>query len=239
MKRFIISLLCFALPVFLFAQQNYDSLLHVLDATVDNAQMYTNQKEEKLNLIRQKLTPNLSDSQKYNTYKQLYDEYRSYKSDSALNYAVAKLKLAQKLNDLRKLNEARLDMAQILGITGMYKEVLDILQSIDKNAAPELKVQYFDIYRSVLGYMEDYAVAQEKSKYNHLMQAFRDSLSVLRNPKSSGYFIDKTYVLIDQKQDQIALKILLAHFKTLRTEIREKPECLYHRSFNGPAYFPE
>jgi len=227
MKIFFVAFLWIIFPVILLAQENFDSLLHVLDATVDKYQMYVNQKEEKLNHLRQQLNPNLSDSQKYNIYKQLYDEYQSYKSDSALSYADDKLKLAQKLKNLQILNEARLDMAHICGITGMYKEALDILQSIDKNAVPELKVQYFDIYRTVLGYMEDYAVAPEKSKYNNLTKAFRDSLSVLRNPITSGYFIDKTYVLLDQKQDTIALKLLLGHFKTLRTEIRDKAYVAY------------
>ncbi|HEY5570975.1 MAG TPA: DUF6377 domain-containing protein [Bacteroidales bacterium] len=227
MKRFIVLLPCFAFSIFLFAQQDYDSLLQVLDKTVDNFQMYANQKEDKLNKLKELLKPGLSDSSVYSIDNQLFEEYRSYKSDSALKYAQEKLKLSDSLNDLKKQNEARLDLAHIWGITGMYKEALDILQGIDKDAVPQLKVRYFDIYRSVLGYMEDYAVNQEKSKYNYQMAAFRDSLAVLRDPTSSGYFIDKTYVLIAQKQNDVALKLLLAHFQTIRSEIRDKAYIAY------------
>jgi hypothetical protein len=56
----------------------------------------------------------------------LYDEYRLYKSDSALVYA-RKCDHSHKLNDKKKINQANLDLAAIMGTLGMYKEAIDLL----------------------------------------------------------------------------------------------------------------
>lgn len=227
MKRFIVLLLWFIFPALVIAQQNYDSLLHVLDETIDNCPLYAAQKENTLIKLKSGLTKSTNESQQYDIYKQLYDEYRSYKSDSAFNYAVLKLKLAEKLNNTRKLNESQLDMALIWCLSGMYKESLDILQNINPYVLTDLKIKYFDIYKSVMGYMCDVVVDQEKKKYNNLMDAFRDSLVRLNDPKSSGYFIDKAYILVNQNKQDQALKQLIAHFQTLEKEKRNKAYVAY------------
>jgi hypothetical protein len=226
MNRFHIIFLCSFFPILLSAQQKLDSLLGVLDNTVDNYQLYANQKEQKLADLYKLLGQSKSEEQAYFVYGQFLEEYNSYKSDSALKYAQQKLNLAEKLNDIKKLNESRLDMALIWCLSGMYKESFDILQNIDKDAVPSLKVRYFDTYRTVMGYMADFAVDQEKKKYGKQMDAFRDSLVLLSDPKSSGYFIDNTYVLINQHKEELALKRLLAHFQTIH-KVRDKAYVAY------------
>lgn len=237
MKRYCIVFLSLFFPIILNAQQSLDSLLDVLDKTVENYQLYANQKEQKLTGLYIHLIQSTSEEQTYLIYGQLLDEYYKYKSDSALKYAQLKLKQAEKLNDIKKLNESRLDMALQWCLSGMYKESFDILQSIDKDAVPGLKARYFDIYRTVMGYMSDFAVDQEKKKYNKQMDAFRDSLVLLSDPKSSGYFIDRTYVLVNQHKEDLALKQLRAHYQTIN-EKRDKAyvaytiSVLYKRKYN-------
>jgi hypothetical protein len=63
---------------------------------------------------------------KHNISHQLYDEYRLYKSDSALVYPKNVI-IATKLNDNKKINQANLDLAAIMGTLGMYKEAIDLL----------------------------------------------------------------------------------------------------------------
>jgi hypothetical protein len=226
MKRFRLLFLCFFFPIILLAQQNFDSLLDVLDKTVDNYQFYANQKEQKLAGLYKLLGQSKSEEQAYFVYGQFLEEYNSYKSDSAFKYAQLKLKQAEKLNDTRKLYESRLDMALIWCLSNMYKESFEILQSINKDAVPDLKPRYFDIYRTVMGYMYEFAVEQEKMKYLNQMDAFRDSLVRLSDPTSTGYFIDNTYMLVNQNKKELALKLLLAHFQTIH-KIRDKAYVAY------------
>lgn len=143
MKLIITFITCALFPVFLFGSTDIDSLLKDLDKAIDNYQVYSNQKEEKLNKLKDLLEITTTDLQRFSICGQLYDEYRSYKSDSALTYAREKLQIAEKLDDIHNLTNARLNLAAIMGINGLYKEAMDILSVINIRKTPELKAYYF------------------------------------------------------------------------------------------------
>ena len=79
-------------------------------------------------------------------------------------------------------------MANILGLTGLYKESLDVLDSIPRNTIPDYLVPFlYHIKRSVYGFMSDYSIRHsEKEKYARLTSAYRDSL-ISVNPEGSIY----------------------------------------------------
>jgi hypothetical protein len=217
MKRNFVILACvfFAFP--LFARSEMDSLLRVLDKTIENYQLYSNQKEKKLDQMKSLLKYTSSDNQRYEICGKLYDEYNSYKSDSALIYARKKLQIAEKLNNKRNLTDSRLNLAFIMGVTGMYKEAMDILNTINITDAPDLKAYYFHIYRTIYGFMADYTVSsQEKKRYEMVTATYRDSLLATNPPNSSTHIMVKSDQLIVKKQYDEALKLLLHYFPTIK-----------------------
>jgi len=228
MKRALVILICALFPLFLFARSEMDSLLRELDNTIENYQLYTNIKEQKLIHLKELLKMATSDEQRYIICGQLYDEYKSYTSDSALTYARKKLVIAEKLNDIRKLNDARLNLSSIMGTLGMYKEAMDILSNIDINTSPDLKAYYFHIYRTIYGSMSDYAVSsQEKARYDFQTSAFRDSLLIVNPPSSSTHIMVKTDQLIVKKQYDEALKLLLDYFPTIKDDNHDRAIIAY------------
>jgi cell division protein FtsB len=227
MKRAIILFLL-SFPILLSAQNDIDSLLSVLDKTVESYQLYSNQKEEKLNKFKDLLKYTVSDNQKYEICGKLYDEYKAYKSDSALTYARKKLLIAEKLNNNRNIIDSRLNLASIMGVTGMYKEALDILGTVDIRHNPDLKAYYFHINRTLFGFMSDYAVSfQEKSKYDNLTSAFRDSLLMTNAPSSSPHVMVKSDQLIVRKQYDKALELLLPYYPTIQNDIHAQAIIAY------------
>lgn len=227
-KKMLIALIFALFPTFIFGNYSMDSLLKVLDKTVDNYQIYSNQKEEKLNKLKDLLKVTSTDLQRFAICGQLYDEYRSYKSDSALTYAREKLKIAEKLNDENNLTNARLNLAAIMGINGLYKEAMDILSIINIRRTPELKAYYFHIYRTVYGYMADYTVSsQEQIKYNYMTAAYRDSLLVVNAPSSGTHVMVKSDQLIVQKQFEEALELLLRYYPTIKDDLHTKAIIAY------------
>ncbi len=228
MKRIFPILLYILFPMFLFGNNDMDSLLKVLDNTVDNYQIYSNQKEEKLNKLKDLLKITSTDLQKFELCGQLYDEYRSYKSDSALTYARVKLQIAEKLNDIHSLTNARLNLAAIMGTSGLYKEEMDILNGINISQTPELKAYYFHIYRTVYGYMADYTVSsQENIRYNHLTAAYRDSLLTVNPPSSATHIMVKSDQLTVQKKYNEALELLLHYYPTINEDQHTKAIIAY------------
>lgn len=227
--RRVFGIIIFTLfPLFLFGKSEMDSLLRVLDKTVENYQVYSNLKEEKLNKLKDLLNFTSTDQQRYDICGQLYDEYRSYKSDSALTYARKKLQIAEKMSSNRNLVEARLNLASIMGITGMYKEAMDILGTINIKEFPDLKAYYFHIYRTIYGFMGDYTISsQEKKQYETITAAYRDSLLVV-NPASSGtHVMVRSDQLIVNNQFNDALTLLLNYYPTIKNDIHTKAIIAY------------
>jgi hypothetical protein len=227
MKRIVFVGLGILAPFLMFGKNDIDSLLSLLDRTVANHLVYSNQKEEKLNKLKELLRFTSSDLQKFEICGQLYDEYRSYKSDSALTYAREKLKIAEKLNNRQQLTNARLNLAAIMGINGLYKEAMDLLDLIHISEAPDLKAYYFHIYRTIYGYMSDYAVSsQEKSRYDHLTAAYRDSLLIVNPPSSATHVIVKSDQLTVRKQYDEALELLFNYYP-IEKELHTKAIIAY------------
>lgn len=216
MKKIVVSFFCCWIAISMTAN-NTDSRLKVLDNTIDQYQIYIQKKENKLNHLKGLLSYSPSNDQLYTICGQLYDEYKAYKSDSALTYARKKLQIAERLANSRNIADARLNLASIMGTVGMYKEGIDLLKSVDINRSPDLKAYYFHIYRTIYGNMADYAVSyQEKAYYEKLTASFRDSLLVTNPPKSSTHIMVQTDQLIVNKRYDDALKILLKYYPTIQ-----------------------
>ncbi len=228
MKRNLLFLFCIFFSIPLFAGSEMDSLLRVLDRTVDDFQIYSNMKEAKINKLKDLLKYTTSYSQKYEICGKLYDEYSFYKSDSALVYARKKLLIAEKLNNKRNLTDARLNLASIMGITGMYKEAMDIVNKVDVNEAPDLKAYYFHINRTIYGFMADYASSsQEKRRYDEITAAYRDSLLIVNAPSSSAHVMVRSDQLIVNKKYNEALKLLLNYYPTIKNNIHDRAIIAY------------
>lgn len=228
MKRNLLFLICIFLCIPLLAGSEMDSLLRVLDKTVDNFQIYSNIKEAKINKLKDLLKYTTSYNQKYEICGKLYDEYSFYKSDSALVYARKKLLIAEKLNNRRNLTDARLNLASIMGITGMYKEAMDIINKVDINEAPDLKAYYFHINRTIYGFMADYASSsQEKRRYDEITAAYRDSLLIVNAPSSSAHVMVRSDQLIVNKKYNEALKLLLDYYPTIKNNIHDRAIIAY------------
>ena len=219
MKKLLFIIGYFILSMPLFANNDIDSLLKVLDSSVDNYQVFSNQKEEQLNKLKDLLKYANNDDQRYKICGQLYDDYKSYKSDSALTYAQKKLQIAEKMNNRWNLTDAKLNLASIMGTSGMYKESMDILETINIQDNPDLKAYYFHVYRTVYGFMADYTVStREKKRYNKLVSNFRDSLLVVNPPNSETHIMVKTDQLIANKKSDEAIKILLSYYPTIKND---------------------
>ncbi|MDI6048440.1 DUF6377 domain-containing protein [Flavobacterium sp. XS2P24] len=228
MNRFLPFLIVFLLPVFLFAQNNSKELLDELDQAVADYAVYSNKKEGEINKLKEQLSYTSADIQKYDIYGKLYAEYKSYQSDSALIYARKSFQIAEKLNDIQKLNHARLNLASIMGTLGMYKEATDILNQINITTSPELKGYYFTVNSVVYGYMSDYAASlQEKEKYIVLTKKYRDSSLNCYKPQSSAYIMAKSSTLLDAGKHDETLALLLNYFPNIAQNSDDRAVIAY------------
>lgn len=155
-----------------------DSLLLKLDQAIKERPIYMEQKELKLAELKRQLHRQIPDEERFAILGTLLDEYRSFNTDSALHMAEEREQIAIRLGNREYIDNARMNKADVLGMTGMYKEVMDLMRNIHIDRLPvDIHPYYYHIYRTVYGLMADYAVtAYEKKLYTELTDKYRDSL---------------------------------------------------------------
>lgn len=155
-----------------------DSLLLKLDQAIKERPIYMEQKELKLVELKRLLHRQIPDEERFAILGTLLDEYRSFNTDSALHMAEEREQIAIRLGNREYIDNARMNKADVLGMTGMYKEVMDLMRNIHIDRLPvDIHPYYYHIYRMVYGLMADYAVtAYEKKLYTELTDKYRDSL---------------------------------------------------------------
>ena len=155
-----------------------DSLLLKLDRAIKERPAYMRQKELKIEDLKKQLFRATTDEDRFSLLGTLLDEYRSFNTDSALHVAQERERIALRLQNKQHIDNARMNMADVMAMTSMYKETMDVMKSIPADRLPEdLRPYYYHIYRTVYGLMADYAVTEhEKKLYTGITDKYRDSL---------------------------------------------------------------
>ena len=107
-----------------------DSLLLKLDQAIKERPIYMEQKELKLVELKRQLHRQIPDEERFAILGTLLDEYRSFNTDSALHMAEEREQIAIRLGNREYIDNARMNKADVLGMTGMYKEVMDLMRNI-------------------------------------------------------------------------------------------------------------
>ncbi len=214
MKILSLTLLaCLFMTVDAYASQT-DSLMRVLDNTLEKSELFVAAKERIIGRLKEeKSREDLSDDQKYTVNKKLIDEYRSYIYDSAMNYVMLNRGLSERLADKVMVAESRIDLANVLLGGGMQKEALETLGMIDRKTIPgNLLGAYYLCYEQSYLHLSIYvAGTMYEEKYRNLSRAYVDSLAMITTESPDNYFaLSRIYLADDNpKITMVRLEDLL------------------------------
>ncbi|MBB4037146.1 hypothetical protein GGR21_003061 [Dysgonomonas hofstadii] len=204
-----------------------DTTFRYLYQLIENKETYMSQKENKISEIRKMFeTPGINAEQRYNINLKLYNEYKTYISDSAIFYVRENKEIAENLNHADWIYESRLDLVSLYSITGMYIESIDILKSINNKDLPDwLLVKYYDCYKQLYNYYSynnPYTLVHaEKSKL------YRDSLLNVLDKESNHYKIVYAEKLDDENKLNEAKQILQDLLDKTKSDTHEKAVLAY------------
>ena len=217
MKKVILILLAIAFPGLLCAKDNKstDALLREIDGLVKNRRTYGVEKETRITDLKRLLAEAASDEQRYGFCGRLFDEYRAYNLDSSFVYAQRKEELAHRLNKQDYLDDSAMNMAEVMGTTGMYKEALELLGKIDRKTLPDyLYGYYYHLYRTIYGLMGDYAVTEKaKKEYYRMTDLYRDSLLQVNVSDSLGHALVMADKCIVHARYDEAIDMLMEYYR--------------------------
>lgn len=145
MYRFLV--LFFLFSTFTITAQQLDPLLKDLDKALLHKNEYVKQKYNRINLLKKsihKFTVSQDNRGLYDAYMSLFDEYKSFKYDSAYYFLEEAKSKAFLLKDEKLISRSRIKEGFVLLSSGLFKEAIDTLSSIDGQKL-DLKSQ-FDYY---------------------------------------------------------------------------------------------
>ena len=216
MKKVILIFVTIVLSGLLYAKDNKstDALLREIDGIIKNRQTYGAEKEARIADLKKLLVEAASDEQRYGFCGRLFDEYRAYNLDSSFVYAQRKEELANRMDKLDYLDDAAMNMEEVMGTTGMYKEALELLGKIDKKTLPDyLYGYYYHLYRTIYGLMGDYAVTEKaKKEYYRMTDLYRDSLLQINASDSLGHALVMADKCIVHARYDEAIDMLMEYY---------------------------
>ena len=156
------TFLCWCLLLFfallhssaVMATAEYDAL----DRLIEQSKAITDKKLARIGDIRQRLsTPHLTDRQRYEICMQLYEEYESFRFDSALAYADRTILYAKRMNDAKWLAEAQLKKVHVHTLAALFDKSRDLLDSINVSVLDDRLLQeFYDEWYLLMSLMSEY-----------------------------------------------------------------------------------
>ena len=195
----VVFLMLFVLVAFnVSAQDNIDSLLQKLDESIEKSHIYIQKREDRIHILKNQLKNTQPNTiEEYDLNNQLFKEYKPYICDSALHYQNRNIEIAQSLKDFRKEYSSKMQVAYIMGSTGMYKEAVDLLATIPEKQVPkDMLVDYYYTYLRVYNELAFYTQDRKSSdNYWHTGGFYESKLKQV---------IDKeSYLYLQLKEDSV------------------------------------
>jgi tetratricopeptide (TPR) repeat protein len=207
-KIIYILLLLLFIPLFCQAENEVEEALNRLDVSLSHKKEYDRMKRSRIENLH-KLMQETSDANvKYAAMRNMFEEYKSYRYDSAFAYAHRCLDLAAQLGDEEFVLDSKCNIAFSLVSAGISLEANNILSSIDASKLSE------DIRRNY--YFVCYKLWQEEADRVHndelygiyikKSNAYLDSLCALITPESHEYWRFKGSKMMRQSKYKEALQ---------------------------------
>ena len=231
-KNSLLFLVFLSLPLYTWADKTLDSLLNVLDRTIQEHETYVAQRELRIGHL--KLLVNgieVKSAEHYNLNNQIYKEYRAFICDSAIHYLNENIRIAEYLHDTDRKIESKLQLSLLLSSTGMYTESIDVLESVDRQEVAARLIPDYTCFDHVYGELSVYT--QDKALSGHywsISQAYRDSLYAILPPASEERLLMREALLRDQHQYEEALKINDLRLAEMEPYTPQYAMATYHRS---------
>lgn len=230
-KRIIFLYICIIGSVYSLyaASERTDSLLAILDKAIKDRSIYMEQKELELTDLKRKLNQSLSDEDRFDVLGTLLEEYRSFNTDSALYVAQEREKTALRIGNITYIDNARMNIADVMGTTGMYMETMNLMQNIRVDLlASDLLPYYYHIYRTVYGLMADYAVTEhEKRIYSEMTDRYRDSLLMVNKNNLLIYTLIQSDQYNVKNEYDKAIRLLTNYLEQQIEHVHDVAICAY------------
>lgn len=180
-----------------------DKYVALLDSLIDKRDELERSKLIKIAEIRQKLEHASSLSDQYLLNTLLFDEFQTYKSDSALKYADRRLTLARLAGNHEWEIKTLIDKSELLTGTGLLTHSADIMHSIDNSSLPRnLLIDYYGQMIYLYSHLGNYTGGSGNDFYVK-ERAYKDSIISIIDSSHPDYLWFKAWDVLGTEKSNI------------------------------------
>lgn len=212
-----------------FAENNkIEDILRQLDEIVERRDVYFMQRQHRIDSLNNELKRSLKEGdlqRQYSLCSMLFDEYKSYQSDSAKIYAKKQCELSAAINSDSLKVDANCDMIFYYLSAGIFKDACDYvaatdLSKVSDNQRAEFYYQCIRLYSD----MSNFSDGTFNDSYAHLSHAYSDSVINLL-PQDNYYYI---YATVFKEYSDASNLAKIAAFKKLldRKDVSEGTKAM-------------
>ncbi len=134
------------------------ALLDSLDVVLSMAPEYDAVKESSLERVKQRVRGVSDPEERYWLFRELYQGYSAYDSDSALKYSSEALAIARDLNRRQWVDDVLISRAYVVSATGMFEDARRTLAQINVgNLSPAGFLKYIETHLFMQTHADQYA----------------------------------------------------------------------------------
>lgn len=232
-RKCLLFLLFLSFPLYSRGDGMLDSLLYVLDSTIEEYETYVSRRETRIRHLEMLVEETAPGSiERYDLNSRLYKEYKAFICDSAIHYLNENIQIADSLHDTEREVESRLKLSLLLSSTGMYTESVDMLNTVARrDVSYGFLASYYTCFAHVYGELSAYT--QDKNlagHYSNLSQAYKDSLYTILSPDSEAFLTMREALLRQQGRCDEALVINDRRLASTESDTPQYALVMYHRS---------
>ncbi len=203
LQTFILLLSCIQFSFAAGKEPTNESLLRELDRTIKQKTIYHQQKERETDSIKSLLRAADSLEDQYTLYGTLFGSYLHFQADSALLCLERREVLIDSLHNPSYKNDLRIAKAEVLGIMGLYNEVPEQLQQIQREKlSPGSLLYYYYTCRTFYGWIADYTRTEDRHKYIAQTNAYRDSILSVTPDGTDHNIVLADKLIVNGKPDE-------------------------------------
>lgn len=189
MRNFILIILLLCVYPVHAMEKNITELYRQLEEALKDRPVYARQKEARIDSIKQQLAHAKSPEKKYQVFFRIFQEYYTYRSDSAFFYIDQAYHTAERINNSYYKNQCIIHKSLLLSTTGYFSQAQDILDHIDRKSLQDsLLPDYYKAYEWIYSVWSEYLNDDLYTPtYRKLEIQYTDSILQVLPPNTAEY----------------------------------------------------
>lgn len=190
--------------------QMIEPVLKELDETIDNRQLFENEKQESIARLKRDLLETRDAHKRTEIYCSLFDEYKNYQYDSAFVYAKLIEKSAlQESGEVEYRAKAQVALLHCFKSVGFFNEAVDVIRAFDPKGVPApICAEFYSLGAATWQNLSSFVSGTEAlaSKYDEEKLACYDKVLEYAAPDSYLYgYANLDKMIIENYSDSLAI----------------------------------